>query len=61
MQNIFCRKSLPVGFCEKNKFTEESDLDFLVNFSSDLDLINYANNYFNFLPELQQLFDRKIA
>lgn len=50
-----------LGFAKKNKFTEESDLDFLANFSSDLDLINYANNYFNFLPELQQLFDRKIA
>lgn len=48
------------GSAAKNKFTKESDLDFLVNFNSDLDLINYADNYFNFLLELQQLFDREI-
>jgi len=48
------------GSAAKNKFTEESDLDFLVNFSSELDLMNYADNYFDFLSELQQLFGREI-
>jgi len=48
------------GSAAKNKLTEESDLDFLVNFSSELDLMNYADNYFDFLSELQQLFGREI-
>jgi predicted nucleotidyltransferase len=48
------------GSAVKGKFYENSDLDFLVNFSSDLKLSDYADNYFDFLEKLQQLFGREI-
>ena len=48
------------GSAATNKFKKESDFDFLVNFSSELDLMNYADNYFDFMSELQQLFGREI-
>lgn len=48
------------GSAAKNQFNENSDLDFLVNFSSDLELLDYANNYFDFLEELKQLFNREV-
>ncbi len=48
------------GSAVKDKFNKDSDLDFLVNFSSELELLNYADNYFDFLTELQQLFGREV-
>lgn len=48
------------GSASKDNFTKDSDLDFLVNFSSDLELLNYADNYFDFLSELKQLFEREV-
>src|SRR5690606_41975443 len=44
----------------KNKLPEKSDSNFFVNFSSEQDLIDYADNYFAFLSELQQFFGREI-
>lgn len=48
------------GSAAKGELQENSDLDFLVNFSSDLKLPDYADNYFSFLEKLQQLFGREI-
>jgi uncharacterized protein len=48
------------GSATKGKLQENSDLDFLVNFSSDLQLPDYADNYFDLLEKLQQLFGREI-
>lgn len=48
------------GSAAKGNFKPNSDLDFLVNFSSSLEINNYADNYFGFLEKLQQLFGRKI-
>lgn len=48
------------GSAVKDTFREDSDLDFLVNFSSNLDIQHYADNYFDFLDELQQLFGRDV-
>jgi len=41
------------------KFTKESDIDLLVTFD-DIDIHNYADNYFDLKFSLEDLFKRKI-
>ena len=41
------------------KFTKESDIDLLVTFD-DVDLQNYADNFFDLKFSLEDLFKRKI-
>ncbi len=48
------------GSAAKNNMTETSDIDFLVQFSEDIDVLNYADNYFSFLEKLENLIGRKI-
>jgi predicted nucleotidyltransferase len=43
-----------------DKFDTKSDLDFIVSFENSLDLLDYADTYFNFLFSLEDLFKRKI-
>lgn len=43
-----------------NKFNDKSDVDLLVNFNETIDHNNYANNYFDFIEELENLFKRKV-
>lgn len=43
-----------------DKFTEKSDLDFIVAFDKSLELLDYADNYFDFLFSLEKLFKREI-
>jgi uncharacterized protein len=47
------------GSAASNQMTEQSDIDFIVDFDS-VDLKNYANNYFNFKFSLQDLFKKPI-
>lgn len=39
---------------------ENSDIDFLVQFSDDIDVLDYADNYFSFLEKLESLMGKKI-
>lgn len=48
------------GSAAKNTFNEESDVDFLVEFSENLDVLEYADNYFSLLEVLQKILDRKV-
>lgn len=41
-------------------YSDNSDIDFLVKFSDKLDVLNYADNYFDLLEDLQNLFNKKI-
>ena len=42
-------------------FNEGSDVDFAVSFDKDkINLHDYADNYFDFIDELKQLFSREI-
>jgi predicted nucleotidyltransferase len=44
-----------------NEFKENSDIDFLVTFDeSRLELLDYADNFFDFMDALENLFGRKI-
>ena len=47
------------GSVISKKFTKESDIDLLVTFD-DIDLHNYADNYFDLKFSLEDLFKRKI-
>ena len=43
------------------RFNDKSDVDFSVSFDkSKIDLLDYADNYFDFVDELKTLFRRKI-
>lgn len=43
------------------RFNDQSDVDFSVSFDkSKIDLLDYADNYFDFVDELKALFSRKI-
>lgn len=48
------------GSILSDKFSDNSDIDFLVSFSDDLPLRDYADNYFDFKEELSKLFGREI-
>lgn len=48
------------GSAARNTMTAESDIDFLVHFSEDIDVLDYADNYFAFLEGLEQITGRKI-
>ena len=41
------------------KFNNDSDIDFLVDFKK-IDLSDYADNYFNLKSSLEDLFDRNV-
>ncbi len=43
-----------------DKFNKKSDLDFVVAFDNSIELLDYADNYFNFLFSLEDLFKREI-
>ena len=47
------------GSVLSNNFSDESDIDFLVDINSN-DPVNYAENYFNLKFELENLLNRKV-
>lgn len=48
------------GSAAKDAMKEGSDIDFLVDFSDDIDVLDYADNYFSLLNQLQEILDRKV-
>ncbi len=48
------------GSAAGNKYTDKSDLDFLIKFNPDLDYETYANNYFDLMYALQDLLEREV-
>lgn len=42
------------------RFNSQSDVDILVNFNSEIDHDNYADNYFDFYHALKNLFGRDV-
>lgn len=43
-----------------SRFNDNSDVDFLVDFSSEIDHNTYADNYFDFYYALKNLFGRDV-
>lgn len=48
------------GSAAKGTLNEDSDIDLLVEFSQEIDLLDYADNYFSLLEQLQDIFNRKV-
>jgi uncharacterized protein len=48
------------GSVLSDMFNSESDLDFIVAFDENIELLDYADNYFNFLFSLEDLFKREV-
>lgn len=48
------------GSAAKNNLKEDSDIDFLINFSNKSDFESYGNNYFDLLYALQDLLKRDV-
>jgi predicted nucleotidyltransferase len=48
------------GSAANGDFDNSSDIDFLVNFSDSVELLDYADNYFNLLENLEKLFNRSV-
>jgi len=48
------------GSVAQNSMNENSDVDFLVRFSDDIDVLEYSDNYFSLLHKLELLFKRHI-
>ncbi|WP_342450683.1 nucleotidyltransferase family protein [Lunatimonas salinarum] len=48
------------GSAAKSTMNEDSDIDLLVEFSNDIDVLEYADNYFSLLDQLQEILNRKV-
>lgn len=48
------------GSAAKESMHENSDIDFLVQFSDEIDVLEYADNYFSLLEQLEKLMGKKI-
>lgn len=48
------------GSAAQDAMTEDSDIDLLVDFSDDIDVLDYADNYFSLLHQLQEILNRKV-
>ena len=43
------------------RFNDNSDIDFLVDFDeNNIELLDYADNYFNFIHEIESVMGRKV-
>lgn len=54
------RKLYLFGSILTSKFNENSDIDILVNFNSEIDHNTYADNFLDFYHALKSLFNRDI-
>ncbi|NLM68090.1 MAG: nucleotidyltransferase [Enterococcus sp.] len=53
------RQMFIFGSALTKKFRQNSDIDFIVDFQ-DIDLYDYADNYFDFKNSLEQLLQREV-
>ncbi|MBS9525789.1 nucleotidyltransferase domain-containing protein [Litoribacter alkaliphilus] len=53
-------KLSPHPSSKKNTLHDGSDIDFLVEFSDDIDVLDHADNYFSLLDQLQKILNRKV-
>jgi predicted nucleotidyltransferase len=74
MDEIIKNKSILIDLCKKyyvfqlflfgsfakKQQNEQSDIDFLVYFKDDIKLLDYADNFFDLMYELEKLYNRKI-
>ena len=54
------KKLYAFGSVVSEKFTDDSDIDFLISFEDNISIEKYTENYFSFHYKLRELFNRKI-
>ncbi len=54
------KKLYAFGSILTQRFNDESDVDILVDFNSEIDHTNYSDNFFDFYNALKTLFGREI-
>lgn len=54
------RRLYAFGSILTSRFNENSDVDILVDFNSDIDHTNYADNFFDLYNALKSLFGREV-
>lgn len=59
-QALKIKRLYAFGSVVSDKFTEKSDIDFLISFSDNLTVDEYTNNYFSLHYRLRELFNREI-
>jgi len=45
---------------DERKFNEQSDVDLMVKFNDDVEILDYANLFFGLIEELERLFNRRV-
>lgn len=45
---------------DEGKFNEQSDVDLMVKFNDDVDILDYANLFFGLIEDLERLFNRRV-
>lgn len=48
------------GSAATDSMNENSDIDFLVQFAEEIDVLDYADNYFSLLDQLRKLMGKEI-
>jgi len=59
-QTLKIKRLYAFGSVVSDKFTDKSDIDFLISFSDNLSVDEYTNNYFSLHYKLRELFNREI-
>lgn len=44
----------------ENRFNEQSDIDLIVKFNNDVDIIDYVDLFFGLIENLERVFKRKV-
>ncbi len=45
---------------DENRFNEHSDVDLIVKFNSEVDIVDYADLFFGLTEDLEYVFKRKV-
>lgn len=45
---------------DENRFNEQSDIDLIVKFNNDVDIIDYVDLFFGLIENLERVFKRKV-
>ena len=45
---------------DENRFNEQSDIDLIVKFNNDVDVLDYVDLFFDLIENLERVFKRKV-
>ncbi|TZF84887.1 nucleotidyltransferase domain-containing protein [Pedobacter sp. BS3] len=60
MQQHNVKKAYLFGSAANGTMQPDSDVDFIIRFTDDIDFTTYSNNYFSLLYSLQDLLKREV-